>query len=104
MLHDCERAVTFLVTKHRFFIALDGCCLIELYKKYMVDLGKDNIYEKAEITDQEYGALEGETHTRRKEKALPGEHSAAGQRVHGIRRRTRKYKDNERASDENEEV
>ena len=74
--------------------------MIELYKKYMVDLGKDNVYGKAESADQEHRTLEGEAHTRREEKALPKEHSATGKRVHGIRRRTRKHADADKISED----
>lgn len=44
--------------------------------------------------------MEGEPYTRREEKTLPGEHSATGQRVHGIRRLIRKHKDADKISED----
>ena len=73
---------------------------IELYKKYMVDLGKGYVYGKAESADQEHRTLEGEAYTRREEKALLGEHPATGKRVYGIRRRTRKHEDADKISED----
>jgi hypothetical protein len=69
----------------------------------MVDLGGNYIYEKAESSDQEYRALEGKPDSGREEKALSGKHPATSKRVHGIRRRTRKFEDAERISENTEE-
>jgi len=63
-------------------------------------LGKDNVYGKAESTDQEHRTLEGEAYSRREEKALSGEHSATGKSVHGIRRRTRQHEDADKISED----
>ncbi len=73
---------------------------IELYEKYMVELGKGKNYEKTKDTEEHSRALEDDPHTGRKTEKVSGKHPATSKRLHGIRRRKRKPEDAERVSED----
>ena len=72
-------------------------------KKYMVELEKGHGYESKENSKKHSGTLADGPVTGGEEEAVYGEHSGAGARVHGVRRRARKTKDAQRVSEEPEE-
>lgn len=75
---------------------------IELYEKYMLDLDKDNKYEKTKDPEK-YSRAVDVPHPGGKEKKISGKHSGAGKRVYGVRGRVCKPENAERVSEESEE-
>jgi fido (protein-threonine AMPylation protein) len=76
---------------------------IELYKTYVLDLEQGKSDERTEVSEKFSRAVEDKSVTRGKKGKVSGEHTGTSKRLYGFRRRTRKYEDAERVSEESEE-
>ncbi len=75
---------------------------IELYKNYMLELGKGGYYEKTEISEKHNREVDIPLAGGKEEK-VSKKHTGSGKRLYGIRGRTRKPEDAERISEDSEE-